>query len=99
VQPSSSRGLVDELGDLSSPVRAWVRQCCDADSSNEGRWLVCEDAYKAFSDWSQTNGHKHVVTFTMFGTQLKAATGTIRKQVTRGYTRPYVYARLAMRLL
>lgn len=81
VQPRSSADTVIELGDLASPVGAWVRECCDV---GPHKTLLCDLAYSEFKEWCKANGHEHVPTLTTFGRDLKAATGARRERETTG---------------
>ena len=59
VVPESSREVQEELEDLTSPVGAFVRQCCDIGSELS---VSRSDLYAAYQTWCRSEGMMHVPT-------------------------------------
>ena len=59
VQPQSVSETVQELEDLASPVRAFVRQKCVVDP---GHRISVDDLYAAWGTWCESEGRKSVST-------------------------------------
>lgn len=64
--PKSSAGAVRDLGDLTSPVSEFVRECTVDDGEVETREL-----FKAWEAWAKDNGH-HAGSSATFGQKLRA---------------------------
>jgi putative DNA primase/helicase len=69
-QPESSREAVRELEDLSSPERAFMRECCVRKS---GAVTPTAELYRTFQRWSDSQGRRNVPTFPIFARNIKAA--------------------------
>lgn len=69
VRPKSSDQLFDELYALTSPIKAFVDDCCDVDP---GRSCDISDLYTAFKKWCEEQGRK-ATTKQMFGRDLRAS--------------------------
>lgn len=55
LQPSSSAALIDDIAELASPVKTWLRQRCDLVSGAQYRM---KDAYADYTGWAAEQGHK-----------------------------------------
>jgi len=76
VQPESSQDAIRELGDLASPVSAFVRDCC---MIGPGYQANVDDMYAAWKDWCEGHGRDHPGTIQTFGRDLLAAVPSLRR--------------------
>lgn len=101
MQPTSSASMIGEVIDLASPVAAWVRARIERDVTDRGQWVLCDAAWRDFLRWCDHEGLKAIPTRTVFGSDIKAATGTDRELVSRIVEgkpfRPNAYRGLALR--
>ena len=76
VQPSSGEDYVGDLIELSSPITAFVGECCvvGADKS-----VPCDDLYRVYRDWCERSG-QHVASKPTFGKDLRSALSIRRTQ-------------------
>lgn len=82
-QPTSSAHLIENLEDLASPVKAWVRARCEQGPTLKAD---CKEAFADFQRWCAEDAHqKHVVTSTRFGIDLRTAAQVKRVQKGGGY--------------
>ena len=73
--PESSREIQQELNDLTSPVGAFIRQCCDLGAEQS----VARDAlYVAYQAWCRNEGMMHVAHRGVFGRDLRTVVSTLR---------------------
>jgi putative DNA primase/helicase len=70
IQPASGRKLVEELHDLSSPVGAFVRECCEVGPGHE---VPVRDLFARWQRWCEDKGRKEAGTEQTFGRDLRAA--------------------------
>jgi putative DNA primase/helicase len=70
VQPQSAEDAVRELEDLSSPVGAFVRHCCNI---GPGFRVWVDDLYEAWRMWCGREGWNHPTAKATFGRDLAAA--------------------------
>lgn len=77
VQPASSEQEILDLEDLSSPVKAFVREMCDL---RIGSRTTCSSLYAAWVNWCRNTGGGHQDSKPTFGKDLKAATGLSRRR-------------------
>lgn len=83
VQPASSAHLIEDLEDLASPVKAWVRERCEQGGALRAD---CKAAFADFQRWCAGDAHqKHVVTATRFGIDLRTAAQVKRVQKAGGH--------------
>lgn len=75
VQPASSLEALQELEDLTSPIRAFVRERCEV---GPGRQVEVEVLYAAWQDYCGSTGRERTGTIQTFGRDLKAAYPTLR---------------------
>jgi putative DNA primase/helicase len=93
--PQSGADAIQQMEDLSSPVAAFVRDCCLVGPTYE---VTVEALWKAWKDWSlsanQTLGSKD-----LFGRDLKAALPTIKRVRPRdeGDHRQYAYVGVGLK--
>jgi putative DNA primase/helicase len=70
VQPASATEAVQELEDLGSPIRAYVRDRCDIEA---GKAVPVELLYQDWKAWCESVGRKEPGTKQSFGRDLKSA--------------------------
>ena len=70
VQPASSADALGEMEDLSSPVGAFVKDCCIVETE---RKASVDDLYLAWKKWCEKDGRMTVTTRQTFGRDLAAA--------------------------
>jgi len=70
-QPSSAQEIAREMEDLSSPVGAFVRECC---VMGVGKEIVKQQMFKAYQLWSRDGGKTITATGATFGRDLLSAT-------------------------
>lgn len=76
-QPESAMAEVRALDDLSSPVGAFLRECCILGA---GQWVLCDDLWAAWKDWCKDQGRDAVGTKATFGRDLAAAAPGVEKR-------------------
>jgi P4 family phage/plasmid primase-like protien len=69
-QPESGRKLITDLEDLSSPIGAFVRECCDV---GHGLEVEVKQLFTAWQRWCERKGRKEPGTEQNFGRELRAA--------------------------
>ena len=72
--PQSSEDAANLMADLTSPVSAFVRDCCDR---GVGCHVWVDDLYRAWKDWAEDNGHQAGAKST-FGRNLRAVVPEIK---------------------
>ncbi len=72
--PESSQDLVNQLEDSSSPVGAFVRECCDVGAEFE---IEKKDLFTAWKSWCETENRAHPGILSTFATQLRAAVSSV----------------------
>ena len=85
--PESSREVQEELNDLTSPVGAFVRQCCD---EGPGLQVPRNELYQAYQRWCQSEGMLHFPNRVVFGRDLRTAVATVRNSQQHGGIRVYL---------
>lgn len=73
-EPASVKAMRKELGDLTSPVGAFIRECCTLDADGE---ILRETLYQVFKNWREAAGAKHIEDDAGFGRALRAAVPTL----------------------
>jgi putative DNA primase/helicase len=68
-QPDSGRKLVNELNDLSSPIGAFLRDCCQVGAGLE---VPVQDLFARWRRWCDHKGRKEAGTEQTFGRDLRA---------------------------
>ena len=68
--PESSKEIIEEFEKLSSPVGAFVEDCCDLGT---GFRVLVGDLYQAWTKWCDDNGRDHPGDTQAFGRSLRAA--------------------------
>jgi putative DNA primase/helicase len=76
IQPDAGKELVGDLEDLSSPMGAFVRECCDL--GPEFRATVA-DLFGRWKSWCDAKGRKEPGTEQTFGRDLLAAVPTLQR--------------------
>ena len=96
-QPTSAVEAMQQLEDLSSPIGAFVRECCEIGA---GYCVSVSDVFNAWGEWCMTQGREHTGTAQSFGRDLRAAVPglkTARPREGGGRVREYQGLRLAPR--
>jgi putative DNA primase/helicase len=94
LQPASVQDLLTDLEDLSSPVGAFVRECCLVGEEHE---IFVRDLYDRWKRWCEEKGRKDPGLEHMFGRDLRAAVpqlGVRQPRVGESRVRKYVGLRL-----
>jgi putative DNA primase/helicase len=92
VVPESSREIQQELHDLTSPVGAFVRQCCDV---GPGLRVPRSELYDAYQRWCRGEGMVYVSNRVVFGRDLRTAVATLGAGQLHDHTR--VHTGIALR--
>ena len=75
VQPDSGKELVDELENLSSPVRVFVKERCDLGPFKQ---VGVAELYNAYVDWCRDVGLMHPEAPNTFGRNIRAVVPHLR---------------------
>jgi putative DNA primase/helicase len=95
VQPKSGLELVGEMEDLSSPVGAFVRECCEVGPGYEAQVAAL---FQQWNAWCERKGRKEPGTEQVFGRDLRAAVpGIDTKQPRKDGERFRIYVGLRIR--
>ena len=70
IQPTSAADAVQELADLTSPISAFVRDCCEVFPAYS---VAIQDLYEAYKDWCERQGRAFPGTSASFGRDIRAA--------------------------
>ncbi len=70
IQPKSGVEIAEELGELSSPIEAFIKEQCDLGPTLE---VEISDLFEAWRGWCSDNGRSHPGTKQTFGKMLHAA--------------------------
>lgn len=81
LQPQSGDELAEEMADLSSPVGAFVKECCRVGRSET---TTKKAIYERFKGWCQDRGMARPPTAAAFGRDLLSACPTVRGARPRG---------------
>jgi P4 family phage/plasmid primase-like protien len=96
LQPASGNELLESLEELSSPVLAFVRQCCDVGPVHESETSRLFDGWK---QWCTENGRKEPGTQQSFARDLRAASPGVRTcKTTRAGKQFRVYQGIDMKV-
>lgn len=71
LQPSAAREVIQQMEDLSSPVQAFVRDCCEV---GVGKEIAKQTIFKAYLIWAKEGGRNFTANEVQFGRDLHAAT-------------------------
>jgi putative DNA primase/helicase len=74
VQPESGQALVQQMEDLASPVRNFLRECCE---QGTGKQVKVADLFDSWRLWCSRAGRRHVGDVQSFGRDLRAAAPAI----------------------
>lgn len=94
LQPASALELIEALNDLASPIKAFVRDCCDVGPKYEA---TPKDLFGAWEHWCESSGREHAGSLQVFGRNLAAAVPglkTIKPRIDRTQVRRYQGIRL-----
>jgi putative DNA primase/helicase len=69
-QPASAAEAAQQMEDLSSPIGAFIRECCEI---AQGRSVEAAALFEAWCDWCKSQGRDHPGTIQTFGRDLRAA--------------------------
>ena len=92
IQPSCVEDTLRDMEDLSSPVGAFVRECCKV---GPGLRVWVDELYFAWKQWCEQEGRSSVTTRQTFGRDLMAAIPGISSRRHRGCGRFYEGVELA----
>jgi len=81
IQPASADEAIEEMEELSSPITAFLRDCCDVEP---GAQTLVEDVWAAWRRWSARTGRKEGTKQT-FGRDLRAAAPGVQVKQTRAF--------------
>lgn len=70
LQPQAVQDAMQELEDLASPVKAFVRECCDI---GPGKRAWTDELYAAWKAWCERDGRTNIPNRQIFGRDLAAA--------------------------
>jgi putative DNA primase/helicase len=82
VEPSSSDEMVEQLSDLSSPVSAFVRECCQVGHSHT---VPLDKLYREYKAWAEEAGQDRVPIRAHFSRDLSAAFPKIQRSRQRAF--------------
>jgi P4 family phage/plasmid primase-like protien len=85
VQPANAQGQIDTIEMLGSPVKAFIRDCCEC---GPGKTVAIDEIFLAWQTWSTKEGRRDGGTKEWFGRGLHAAVPGLR------ITRPIVEKKL-----
>jgi putative DNA primase/helicase len=92
--PTASLEMIEELDELTSPVGAFLRQVCVVEP---GRTVSCDQLYRAWREWCQSQGRDHPGTAQSLGRDLGAVVPGLRTRRPRvDGTRVRMYEGLAL---
>jgi putative DNA primase/helicase len=93
-QPESGSKLVADMEDLSSPIGAFLRECCQLGPQFE---ILVRDLFERWKSWCEEKGRKDHGSEAVFGRDLRAALPTLDMRQSRadgGRVRVYIGIRL-----
>lgn len=94
-QPSSSAELFAEFEDLSSPIHAFIRDCCEVKPSAK---IECDKLFRKWGKWCDEQGRDFHGIKSSFGRDLRAAIPTLSvSQPRRGRKRIRVYSGIRLK--
>ena len=76
LQPESGREMAESLGDLSSDVALFVKECCELDS--EAR-VMLDTLFQAYREWCGTQGFRCWWASQQFSEKLLAAQSQLKR--------------------
>jgi len=76
IQPATSREMFAELYALTSPIKAFLDECCDIERD---RSCLVTELYEAYRKWCEEQG-RHASTKQMFGRDLRASLPHIKTE-------------------
>jgi putative DNA primase/helicase len=95
VQPDSARDAIGDLEALSSPMSAFIADCCIVGG---GCGVLISDLYSAWKEWCTANGRDRPGSLQSFCRDLRSASPALRRTQPRGLDgRPGVYQGIKLR--
>jgi putative DNA primase/helicase len=95
VQPPAAAPLIRDLEDLASPIRAFLRECCEV---GPGREVHIQELFAGWQTWCGEKGRKDTGTEQTFGRDLRAAVPALNVRQPRGErSRIRVYEGIGLR--
>jgi putative DNA primase/helicase len=95
IQPEAGRELLSELEDLSSPISAFIRECCQV---GPNRQEVIKELYGGWKRWCMDKGDVNPGSEQVFCRNLRAALPDLRvAQPRRNGKQVRVYEGIALR--
>jgi putative DNA primase/helicase len=92
LMPNSSLEVAEDIGDLSSPVSAFIRDCCIV---REGNRIAVDALYAQWKQWCDREGRQMVTSKQTFGRDLTAAVPSVKRR--RGTGQESFYDGIALR--
>lgn len=83
-QPETGKDLLDDLQDLASPIRAFVRDFCIMGPEFE---ISIDEIFQLWEQWCQDNGRENTKTKQLFARDLVSAFPYLKKKKARLVTR------------
>jgi putative DNA primase/helicase len=94
IESKAAAELREGLVGLTSPVKAFLDECCVVEPMNN---VACRELYSAFRKWSRRNGHSYLPTAEMFGRDLAAVVPSVyRLQERRDGKRVWLYGGITL---
>jgi len=81
IQPASADEAIEEMEELSSPVTAFLRDCCELEP---GAQTPVDDVWTSWQRWCARVG-RHISTVQTFGRDLRAAAPGVEAKQTRAF--------------
>ena len=58
VVPESSQPLIKQLRELTTPVTAFIEDCCDVQTPGDNYYVIIDQLYEAWAKWCKDGGRK-----------------------------------------
>lgn len=89
LQPEAGRDLIEDLSDMASPIKAFVRDFCVEGDQYE---IGIDEIFELYKKWCDTNGRDHTGRKELFARDLISAFPNLRRKKIRGdFGREIVY--------
>ena len=95
VQPCSAAGLVEDMEDLASPIKVFLRERC---AVGPGQRVEVSELYREWCRWCSTTGQRDAGTHATFGRDIRAAVPTaVKARLRTPEGRLHVYTGIRLR--
>lgn len=75
ILPASAKEANDQMQDATTPVRAWLRECCTFDPAGQ---IACDVAFGKYIEWASRTRHRELSS-TAFGRDLRSAYPSLKR--------------------